>query len=249
VKLGTENRKQLIAAGILGGLLLLVAAYEVTTFSSTDASTATTAASVPAPTATNSARPTRRGSGSAPGKKEHAPQSLDPTLHLDQLALTEQIKYEGSGRNIFVAQADAVIPTPGGTGATDRDAKNIPFPIPAVAPPPPWSVESSLSWVSGAPPLCQSRARQADSVARGAPAWPLPPPPAATQVATHPTRTSHFVVPDVELCRYRRRIATFPELPIPLARRIPTLLNIDRSAGWRLFRSVSPRTSCVVPGT
>jgi hypothetical protein len=136
VKLGTENRKQLIAAGILGGLLLLVAAYEVTTFSSTDASTATTAASVPAPAATNSARPTRRGSGSAPGKKEHAPQSLDPTLHLDQLALTEQIKYEGSGRNIFVAQADAVIPTPGGTGATDHDAK-VPFPIPAVAPPPP----------------------------------------------------------------------------------------------------------------
>jgi len=137
VKLGTENRKQLIAAGILGGLLLLVAAYEVTTFSSTDASTATTVASVPAPAATNSARPTRRGSGSAPGKKEHAPQSLDPTLHLDQLALTEQIKYEGSGRNIFVAQADAVIPTPGGTGATDHDAKDKIVQIQAAAPPPP----------------------------------------------------------------------------------------------------------------
>ena len=137
MKLGTENRKQLIAAGILGGLLLLVAAYEVTTFSSTDASTATTAASVPAPTATNSARPTRRGSGSAPGKKEHAPQSLDPTLHLDQLALTEQIKYEGSGRNIFVAQADAVIPTPGGTGATDHDTKDKIIQIQAAAPPPP----------------------------------------------------------------------------------------------------------------
>ena len=137
MKLGTENRKQLIAAGILGGLLLLVAAYEVTTFSSTDASTATTAASVPAPAATNSARPTRRGSGSAPGKKEHAPQSLDPTLHLDQLALTEQIKYEGSGRNIFVAQADAVIPTPGGTGATDHDTKDKIIQIQAAAPPPP----------------------------------------------------------------------------------------------------------------
>jgi hypothetical protein len=137
VKLGTENRKQLIAAGVLGGLLLLVAAYEVTTFSSTDASTATTAASVPAPAATNSARPTRRGVGSAPGKKEHAPQSLDPTLHLDQLALTEQIKYEGSGRNIFVAQADAVIPTPGGTGATDHDTKDKIIQIQAAAPPPP----------------------------------------------------------------------------------------------------------------
>jgi hypothetical protein len=137
VKLGTENRKQLIAAGVLGGLLLLVAAYEVTTFSSTDASTATTAASVPAPAAANSARPARRTSGSAPGKKEHAPQSLDPTLHLEQLALTEQIKYEGSGRNIFVAQADAVIPTPGRNGATDHDTKDKIIQIQAAAPPPP----------------------------------------------------------------------------------------------------------------
>jgi len=139
VKLGTENRKQMIAAAVLGVLLLLIAAYEFTSFSSTNASTATAPlANLPTPTAKGSARPAgRRSSVPAPGKNAPAPQSLDPTLHLDQLALTEQIKYEGSGRNIFVAQADAVIPTPGSTGATDHDAKNIPFPIPAVAPPPP----------------------------------------------------------------------------------------------------------------
>jgi len=122
VKLGTENRKQMIAAAVLGSLLLLVAGYEFTTFSSTNASTATTPTANPAtPGATNSARPgARRGSAPAPGKKERAPQSLDPTLHLDQLALTEQIKYEGSGRNIFVAQADTVIPTPLGNGTPDN---------------------------------------------------------------------------------------------------------------------------------
>jgi len=122
VKLGIENRKQMIAAAVLGVLLLLIAAYEFTTFSSTNASTATTPlANLPTPAAANNARPAgRRSAMPAPGKKERAPQSLDPTLHLDQLALTEQIKYEGSGRNIFVAQADTEIPKPLGPGVTDK---------------------------------------------------------------------------------------------------------------------------------
>ncbi len=119
MKLGTENRKQLIAAGVLGAVLLLVAAYELTSFSSTNASTASTASNVPAPVAPNSTRPASRRNA-APAKKEKTPQSLDPTLHLEQLALAEQIKYEGSGRNIFVAQADVEIPKAIGSGVTDK---------------------------------------------------------------------------------------------------------------------------------
>jgi hypothetical protein len=124
VKLGIENRKQMIAAGVLGVLLLLVAGYEITTFSSTNASTTTAATatgSLSQPSSANSARPAaHHSSASASGKKEHAPQSLDPTLHLDQLAMAEEIKYEGSGRNIFVAQAEDVkIPTPLGPGTSD----------------------------------------------------------------------------------------------------------------------------------
>jgi hypothetical protein len=137
VKFGTENRKQLIAAGVLGAVLLLVAAYEFTSFSSTSASTVTPAASnVPAPIAQNSARPAARRTP-APGKKEKAPQSLDPTLHLEQLALAEQIKYEGSGRNIFVAQADVEIPKALGAGVTDNKttaAAYAPPPVPTQQP-------------------------------------------------------------------------------------------------------------------
>jgi hypothetical protein len=134
-----ENRKQMIAAAVLGVLLLLVAGYEITSFSSTNASTAVApTASLPQTPSANSARPAaRRNTGPASAKKEKTPQSLDPTLHLDQLALTEQIKYEGSGRNIFVAQADAVIPTPGSTGATDHDKKDTVIQIQPAAPPPP----------------------------------------------------------------------------------------------------------------
>lgn len=141
MKLGTENRKQMIAAAVLGALLLLIAAYEFTTFSSTNASTVTaptTTASLPQSSSTGSARAAaRRSPGAAPGGKDRAPQSLDPTLHLDQLALTEQIKYEGSGRNIFVAQADIPIPQPGNNGTTDHAEKDKIIQIQAAAPPPP----------------------------------------------------------------------------------------------------------------
>jgi hypothetical protein len=125
-------------AGVLGAVLLLVAAYELTSFSSTSASTATPSASnAPAPVAPNSARPAaRRSAAPTPGKKEKAPQSLDPTLHLEQLALAEQIKYEGSGRNIFVAQADVEIPKVLGAGVTDKTnaAAYTPPPVPTQQP-------------------------------------------------------------------------------------------------------------------
>jgi hypothetical protein len=140
VKLGTENRGQKIAAIALGVVLLLVIAYEVIPSSSTSASTnlpsATTALTQPP----NPAKPgSHHGSRSTSVKKERAPQSLDPTLHLVQLASTEQIKYEGSGRNIFVAQAaDVVIPTPvtPGTKGGPNDNTKM-FQVPAVAAPPP----------------------------------------------------------------------------------------------------------------
>ena len=42
-----------------------------------------------------------------------APQSLDPTLHLAQLAAAEGVQYKGSGRNIFRGQVEsAPIPKP-----------------------------------------------------------------------------------------------------------------------------------------
>ena len=135
MKLGAENRGQTIAAIALGVLLLLIVGYEVMPSSSTNASTNSATATTGSPTATNNAKPgSHHGSRSTSEKKERLPQSLDPTLHLAQLASTEQIKYEGSGRNIFVAQADTLIPTPQGNGTTDKPKLWTP---PAVAAAPP----------------------------------------------------------------------------------------------------------------
>jgi hypothetical protein len=140
VKLGTENRNQLIVAAVLGVVLLAVLVYQFMPSSSTIASTAP-ATSTMDPVALPAAAPrpaAHHGSGTI-GKKERAPQSLDPTLQLQLLATSQAIKYEGSGRNIFIAQAeDVTIPKPLAPGRTDHaDKKDDVYHPPAVAAAPP----------------------------------------------------------------------------------------------------------------
>jgi hypothetical protein len=135
VDLGTRNKKQAIIAAVLGAVLVMVVLYEFWPSSSTSASTVTTTSNVdPAPVRS----PSRKPDGAA-AKKLRPQQSLDPTLHLNQLATAEQIKYEGSGRNIFVAQAEVEIPKPLAPGHTDpsqQENRQIYHP-PSQAPGPP----------------------------------------------------------------------------------------------------------------
>jgi hypothetical protein len=138
VKLGAENRKQIIVAAALGVVLLIVVAYEFMPSSSTIASTAPTAAADPLAAPTVPARPAARHAAPVKAKKETAGQSLDPTLQLKLLAATEAIKYEGSGRNIFISQQEDVkIPTVIGPVATDHQAAGQTYTPPAPPPAPP----------------------------------------------------------------------------------------------------------------
>ena len=98
MKLGTENRKQLIAVGVLGRCSA-VCRYEFTSSSSTNASTALCRCN-PAPGRINRFQRARAQAATA-GKKEKPPQSLDPTLHLGQLAVAEQIEYQRLGKKYF----------------------------------------------------------------------------------------------------------------------------------------------------
>ncbi|MGA7471262.1 MAG: hypothetical protein WCC71_12625 [Candidatus Sulfotelmatobacter sp.] len=136
MKLGTENRKTVILAAVLGVVAILTIVYEFMPTSSTIASTGTTSGvpSLPSSVLTHPAG--HHGAVSASGKKERAPQSLDPTLQLQQLAAIEQIKYEGSGRNIFVSQAEPEIPKPITTGATGPNDVRTYQPPAAASPPP-----------------------------------------------------------------------------------------------------------------
>jgi hypothetical protein len=127
LKLGIENRKQVIWLAALGGVALLLIAYE---FWPSSAS-----APASAPAASAPAKPGMRRNGSGKMVPVVEPR-LDPTLDLAQLSKSEDIKYAGNGRNIFVAGSVAVIEKPKRNG-TDNPAEDAAIRQPPPVPPPP----------------------------------------------------------------------------------------------------------------
>jgi hypothetical protein len=136
VQLGLENKKKAIWAAALGVIALLVFAYEFLPMMS-DSSAPTSSAQAAAPT-TPLTRPFSKSKGKQAAPKKVKVESLDPTLKLDLLAMSEQTRYEGNGRNIFVSQAEE-IPIPVAKGNTDTKKVDAPpayvTPTAPVAPP------------------------------------------------------------------------------------------------------------------
>jgi hypothetical protein len=131
VQLGLENKKKTIGAAVLGGLAILLVAYEFIPFF-TESSTPGSSAQAAAPIVQRVSA-TR---GGKPAKKQRV-ESLDPTLRLDLLAASEQTQYEGNGRNIFVSQPDpVVIPKPIASARTDAAAQDT-YRVPPPPPPTP----------------------------------------------------------------------------------------------------------------
>ena len=129
MKLGTENRNKLIAAVVLGvaavvgvGRMLFPSAP-----SEPEAAVVAPVASAPAPRPAGKLRPGARRQLTAP------PHSIDPSLRYDWLKASEDTKYEGNGRNIFLAQAE--IPQP--VAKAQTDAEKLKAQEPTGPPPPP----------------------------------------------------------------------------------------------------------------
>jgi hypothetical protein len=114
LKLGTENRKQVITLAVLGVFAIGILGYEFWP--------ASTTAPVKVATTAAPAKPATRRTASGKIVPVVEPR-LDPTLDLSRLSQSEAIKYEGNGRNIFVAGsvASIVIPKPKGRGVTDPE--------------------------------------------------------------------------------------------------------------------------------
>ncbi len=116
--LGTENKKQVYFLIALGVILVCAAGYFIkSTFGGPSATpsavTAPRLSSIP-PGANKVSTATPTPSGSAgPQAQKLSNAGIDPALHLDKLALTEGVEYEGTGRSIFSAQsAPPVIEAP-----------------------------------------------------------------------------------------------------------------------------------------
>jgi len=126
VDIGTPDKKKLLAAVSLGVLAVVVIAYEFLGGSSTPAASTGTVTTL-------TARPIAKKTGK--NAKILAEPRLDPTLDLTLLAATEQTKYSGNGRNIFVAGAD--IPQPIAPGGLDQRKVAPESQLPPPPPPPP----------------------------------------------------------------------------------------------------------------
>lgn len=120
MKLGTENKRKTIIAGVLVivAIVLLVHAFSP----GGDDNAATT----PTPASTAAKNKNRK-----PARTMVLAHSLDPTLRFDLLKSSEDVTYKGNGRNIFSSQAPPPeIPQPVKNPVVD----NTPPPPP---PPPP----------------------------------------------------------------------------------------------------------------
>jgi hypothetical protein len=98
--LGTENKKQVYLLAVLGVCIVIGGGYELYT------NFATPSAPTPVPSAVNTPNlhtPPGQGSSSTVGAEAQklSNADIDPTLHFDKLAQTEDVEYAGTGRNIF----------------------------------------------------------------------------------------------------------------------------------------------------
>lgn len=115
IPLGTENKRQVYIAIALAIVIVLAGGYEIYNSMSTPSAPAQTATANPS----QANGPARRTTGVA-GQAANGPQaqrvastSIDPALHLDKLAQSEDVVYAGTGRNIFSAESVPVaIPQP-----------------------------------------------------------------------------------------------------------------------------------------
>ena len=133
--LGLENKRKVFLAIALFSVLIgvIVWFFSGSTAPPPPAASQTTPAQTEAP-----AGPAAPGKPAAGGGEAQrlSNAGIDPALHFDKLAQSEDVRYEGTGRNIFSADsAPAVIPTPLKSARNTPNGTAAPL-VPAVPKPP-----------------------------------------------------------------------------------------------------------------
>lgn len=110
MKLGTENKRQVYLLIALGVVFVCVLVYQLkNNFGGSSAPPA----AVKTPHLSSLPKDQSNGRAAAPGAGQSGGQEaqklsnagIDPALHLEKLALSEELEYEGTGRNIFSAES------------------------------------------------------------------------------------------------------------------------------------------------
>jgi hypothetical protein len=128
MRLGTENKRQLYLLLALFAVILVVGGVELYQNLSGPSTPAPSPAQADSRTAAN-----RPAAGSEAQRISFA--SIDPVLHFDKLAQSEDVDYKGTGRNIFSAEsAPPPIPKAVTNGRANQASVTVPPPVPQ--PPP-----------------------------------------------------------------------------------------------------------------
>jgi hypothetical protein len=144
IPLGTENKRQVYIVIALFAIIVAGGIYELHDYFG-GPSTPAPPVAAPRPSASSNTRPGTAAKSAAAGQISQGPEAeklnnedLDPTVHFDKLAQSEDVEYAGTGRNIFSAESIQVnIPVPAASARPNQQANlTLPPPAPIVPQPP-----------------------------------------------------------------------------------------------------------------
>ncbi len=139
IPLGTENKRQVYIVIALAVVIVCAGGYELSNYlgsSSTPSAPVTTRPNTAAaPARRTTGGRAQQASNSGPQAPHVASNNIDPALHFDKLAQSEEVVYAGTGRNIFSAES-APVPIPKAIASARPNPNDVAVSVPQVPRPP-----------------------------------------------------------------------------------------------------------------
>jgi hypothetical protein len=140
MKMAKGSEDQLKVVAVIAFLLIAAVVFYFEYFYTGSSPAPAPAQSVPVAATANSTSATARGEGGPAAKAVGTTSaSLDPTLHMDAMLVSESVEYSGTGRNIFSATSVPVVPIPSpiASARPKPQIAQVVAPQPTGPPPPP----------------------------------------------------------------------------------------------------------------